>query len=419
MSNYVFLIDAAKTPMNPIHPAHAKKLLTSGKAAVFRRYPFTLILKRRVSDIVTHPLSLRIDPGSKITGITLVTDREQVLWAMELEHRGNVIKNSLEKRRLVRRARRSRNTRYRQPRFLNRTRPKGWLAPSIKHRVLTTMTWVKRMCKFAPIGEIRLELVKFDTQKIDNPEISGIEYQQGELAGYEVKEYLLEKWGRNCVYCHAQNVPLEVEHIVPKSKGGTNRVSNLTIACNKCNQAKGSLDIKDFLSSQPDLLTRILKQTKIPLKDATVVNSCRWDLFNNLKSMNKPVLISSGGRTKYNRTRLNLPKTHWIDAACVGLVNNLTIATTHPLLVQAKGHGNRQYCRMNKYGFPCSKPRQSHTHGWKTGDIGKVTKNGITYVGRIVPQSNTRLEIRIGKQRIGSKVDHFTKIHSKDGYTYK
>ena len=161
-------IDAAKTPMNPIHPAHAKKLLTNGKAAVFRRYPFTLILKRRVEDIVTHPLSLRIDPGSNLTGISLVTDTQQVIWAMELEHRGNVIKHSLEKRRLVRRARRSRNTRYRQPRFLNRTLRGGWLAPSIKHRVLTTMTWVKRVCKFAPIGQIRQELVKFDTQKIDN-----------------------------------------------------------------------------------------------------------------------------------------------------------------------------------------------------------------------------------------------------------
>ncbi len=234
-----------------------------------------------------------------------------------------------------------------------------------------------------------------------------------------MKEYLLEKWGRKCVYCNAENVPLETEHIVPKSKGGTNRVSNLTIACRKCNQAKGSQDIKDFLSSRPDLLNRILKHSDAPLKDATAVNASRWDLFNNLKTTNKLVLISSGGMTKYNRTRLNLPKTHWIDAACVGFVDNLTIVTTRPLLVQAKGHGNRQYCRMNKYGFPSSKPKQSHTHGWKTGDIGKVTKNGITYVGRIVPQSNTRLEIRIGRQRIGSKVAEFTKIQSKDGYTYK
>ena len=194
MSNHVFLIDANKTPMNLIHPAHARELMKSGKAAVFRRYPFTLIMNRVVENIVTYPLTLKIDPGSKTTGISLVNNRNEVVWGMELEHRGQQIKDALESRKSVRRGRRQRNTRYRKARFLNRSHAKGWLAPSLMHRVLTIETWVKRLCKFAPISEIKQELVRFDMQQMENPEISGTEYQQGTLAGYEVREYLLEKW---------------------------------------------------------------------------------------------------------------------------------------------------------------------------------------------------------------------------------
>jgi hypothetical protein len=190
MSNYAFLIDGNNRPLNPVHPAQARKLLDSGKAAVFRRYPFTLILKQVVENAVVHPLTLKIDPGSKVTGISLVTDRDEVIWGMELEHRGQLIKSALDSRRAVRRGRRNRNTRYRKARFLNRNRPPSWLAPSLMHRVLTTETWVKRLCKLAPIGEIQQELVWFDTQALDNPEISGCEYQQGTLLGYEVRQIL-------------------------------------------------------------------------------------------------------------------------------------------------------------------------------------------------------------------------------------
>lgn len=279
MSNYVFLIDAQKTPMNPIHPTQARKLLEQSKAAVFRRYPFTLILKRTIDNPVVYPLTLKIDPGSKVTGLALVTDRNEVIWGMELEHRGQQIKLALDSRRAIRRGRRNRNTRYRQPRFLNRKRPSCRLAPSLMHRVLTTETWVKRLCKFAPIGEIKQELVKFDTQSLLHPEISGCEYQQGTLFGYEVREYLLAKWNRKCAYCGSENVPLQVEHIHPKAKGGTNRISNLCLACEKCNIKKGTKSIEQFLSKKPDLLKRILDQAKRPLKDAAAVNATRWCLF--------------------------------------------------------------------------------------------------------------------------------------------
>ncbi len=414
MSNYVFLIDALYTPMNPIHPSHARKLLNAGKAAVFRRYPFVLIMKRVVENIVTYPITLKIDPGSKFTGIALVNNRDEAIWGMELQHRGLAIKDGLETRSSVRRGRRARHTRYRQPRFLNRKRPEGWLAPSLRHRVLTINTWVKRLCKFAPIANIATELVRFDLQQLENPEISGIEYQQGELAGYEVREYLLNKWDRRCAYCGVENTPLQVEHIKPKASCGTNRISNLCLACEKCNLKKGTQDIEKFLSKKPELLKNILSQAKRPLKDASAVNSTRWALFNSLKSFGLPVSTGSGGLTKFNRTRLNLPKTHWIDAACIGVVQTLKILTTKILTAKATGQGTRRLCRINKFGFPCSEPRKTYLQEWKTGDI--ATKQGIT--GRVVVQSATRLEIRVNGKRIGGKLADFTKLYSKDAYSY-
>ena len=225
----VFVIDTNKQPLQPCHPARARQLLKKGKVAVYRRYPFTIILKYAVLEPDTQPLRLKIDPGSKKTGFAIVNDNTgDVVFAAELEHRGQQIKKSMDSRRAIRRSRRSRKTRYRKPRFNNRTRPKGWLPPSLMSRVFNIETWVKRLRKYCPITAISLELVKFDTQAMVNPEISGIEYQQGELFGYEVREYLLEKFRRKCAYCGAENVPLQVEHIRPKTRGGSNRVSNLT-----------------------------------------------------------------------------------------------------------------------------------------------------------------------------------------------
>lgn len=400
--------------MNPIHPSHAKKLLASNKAAVFRYHPFTLIMNRVVENIVTYPITLKIDPGSKVTGIALVNNRDEVIWGMELHHRGQAIKDSLETRKGVRRGNRARHTRYREARFLNRKRPNGWLAPSLRHRVQTTETWVKRLCQFAPIAAIVQELVRFDLQQLENPEISDLEYQQGELQGYEVREYLLNKWERKCAYCGAENVALQVEHIKPKAKGGTNRISNLCLACQKCNEKKGTQDIEKFLAKKPEVLKRILSQAKRPLKDAAAVNTTRSCLFNVLKSTELPVTTGSGGRTKFNRTKLQLPKTHWIDAACVGIAEKLSVLTTKPLLVKSTGKGTRRLCRINKFGFPCSKPRTSYTHGWNTGDIA----SGKGVAGRVVVQSSTRLEIRVDGKRIGGKLSDFKRLHMKDSYSY-
>lgn len=414
INNFVFVLDTNRKPLKPCQPAVAKRLLKAGKAAVFKRYPFTIVLNKAVEKAI-EPMELKSDPGSKTTGLALLAG-EEVLWGAELTHRGQQIKDALETRRGVRRSRRARHSPYRKPRFLNRTRAKGWLAPSLNHRVLTTMTWVNRLIKIAPIGSISQELVRFDLQKIENPEVAGVEYQQGELAGYEVREYLLNKWNRQCAYCGKTGVPLQVEHIHPKAKGGSNRVSNLAIACKPCNQRKGSRDVADFLAKKPNLLARILKQAKAPLKDAAAVNSTRWALFNALKETGLPVTTGSGGQTKFNRVRLGLPKAHWLDAACVGVTTALTVLIERPLLIKATGHGSRRLCRINKFGFPCSKARKSYSIPWNTGDIAKHS-SGTT--GRVVVQSAKRIEVRVDGKRTGGTLDKFSKLFSKDGYSYQ
>ena len=421
MSNFIFVLDTNKKPLTPCKPSMARKLLTAGKAAVFRRFPFTIILKKRVTSTI-ESITLKLDPGSKTTGIALLQG-EKVIFGAELTHRGQTIKASLDSRRLLRRGRRSRHTRYRQARFLNRTRKKGWLAPSLQHRVETTLTWVNKLRRLAPISLIVQELVRFDIQQLENPEISGIEYQQGELQGYEVREYLLNKWNRKCVYCDAENVSLQVEHIHPKAKGGSNRISNLCLACEKCNLKKGTQDVQQFLAKKPDILKHIFAQAKRPLKDAAAVNSTRWALFSRLKKTGLPVLTGSGGMTKFNRTRLQLPKTHWLDAACVGQLESLSVLTSKPLLIKATGHGTRQMCRTDKFGFPSRYvPRNKFVKGFQTGDIVKaVVTNGKKigeYVGRVAVRTTGSFNISASELVQGISHKYCKIVHHKDGYSY-
>ncbi|MDF5723632.1 MAG: RNA-guided endonuclease IscB [Rhizonema sp. PD37] len=422
----VLVIDTLKQPLNPVHPAKARQLLNNGRAAIFRRFPFTIVLKESSSDQTIQPLRLKIDPGAKVTGIAIVNDANgEVIWAAELQHRGFTIRESLTSRSQLRRSRRNRKTRYRQARFNNRKRADSWLAPSLMSRVYNIETWVKRLCKFAPITTISQELVRFDTQLMQNPQIQGDEYQQGELQGYETREYLLEKWRRQCAYCGAENIPLQVEHIQPRAKGGSNRLSNLTLSCEKCNTKKGVKDIKDFLKKQPEKLSKILAQAKKPLADTAAVNSTRFKLLDVLKATGLPIEVGSGGLTKFNRSTQNLEKTHWIDAACVGKSTpTLNIKGVKPLFIKAAGHGTRQSCRTDKYGFPNRHCSRDKIHfGFQTGDIVKAVvttgkKIGI-HSGRIATRATGSFNVSAKKSLIQGISHRFCQIiHRKDGYGY-
>ncbi len=457
----VFVVDTNKQPLAPCHPARARALLAEGKAAVFRRFPFTIILKQAVSDLQPSPMRIKLDPGSRTTGLAVVNDNTgQVVFAAEITHRAMLVHSALDDRRAVRRGRRNRHTRYRPARFLNRhpvpcvicganarhghptcaqhtrmrplvpTAPRR-LPPSVQSRVYNIATWVNRLQRLTTIAAISQELVRFDMQLMENPDIAGVGYQQGTLAGYEVREYLLEKFNRTCAYCGAKNVPLQIEHIVPKSRGGSNRISNLAIACVRCNLAKGTKTAEEF--GHP----KIQAQAKKPLKDAAAVNTSRWTLYAILRATGLPVETGSGGLTKFNRTQRHLPKTHWLDAACVGQSTPTPISHTgiRPVGIKAMGHGNRKMCQTDAYGFPRAHRQRKATYTYRakdgtvqvfrTGDMVRAIvpaklKTGGTYIGRIGIRATPSFNLFVGGVRIGSvHPQYMTIIQHADGYTYE
>jgi 5-methylcytosine-specific restriction endonuclease McrA len=421
------VLDTTRKPLAPTTPRRARLLLEKGKAAVFRLHPFTVILKREVENPSTPDLRLKIDPGSKRTGIAIVDQESgEVVFAAEIEHRGEAIKKRLDARRAVRRNRRSRKTRYRKPRFDNRRRPNGWLPPSLQSRVENVYTWTRRLIRSYPIKGIAMELVRFDMQLMENPDIEGVEYQHGELAGYELKEYLLLKFGHLCAYrrdaspCDAW---LEAEHIIPRSRGGSNRASNLTIACHKHNQEKGDRTAAEYGFPEVEA------QARRPLKDAAAVNTTRWALrwalLNRLKSMGLPVETGSGGLTKFNRTRRGLPKEHWTDAACVGrsTPEKLDAVNVKLLRIKAVGHNSRQMCRMDKYGFPRTSAKASRmVKGFRTGDLVRAIvldgKKQGRYVGKVAIRSSGSFNVATAQGTIqGISYRHCRTLRRADGYS--
>ena len=426
--NRVFVLDAKLQPLMPCHPARARQLLDRGQARVYRRVPFTIVLEERVGGD-TQPIELRLDPGSRTTGLALVASfarGDRVVWAGELTHRGLQVRADLDRRRALRRGRRGRKTRYRAPRFLNRTRPQGWLPPSLESRVGNCLTWAERLKQRAPLTGIQVETARFDTQALVNPEITGVEYQQGTLAGYEVREYLLEKWGRTCAYCGAKDLPLQVEHIHPRALGGSNRISNLALACEPCNTRKGTQAAQQFLADQPERLRRVLAQAQAPLRDAAAVNATRYAIGRALQGLDLTVRFSSGGRTKFNRTTQGYPKAHWIDAACVGEAG--LKVHLHPsqavLKIEAKGRGIRQVVKSDAHGFPRSAAKRvKRVAGFQTGDLAQLVqprgKYAGTHAGRIAGiRADGRFDLTLPQGKVTAPASRFTLLQRSDGYAY-
>ena len=435
----VLVLDKAKRPLMPCTPKRARKLLAAGRARVHRLFPFCIrLVDRHLEQSALQPLRLSLDPGSKTTGLAVSRIAEvldsagvvepvmHIVFLMELAHRGRAIMETLHARAAMRRRRRG-NLRYRTPRFFNRTKPKGWLPPSLQHRINTIRAWVTRFRRLAPITHLAQEMVRFDMHLMQNSDISGVEYQQGTLAGYEVREYLLEKFHRTCAYCDAKDVPLQIEHIHAKVRGGSNRISNLTLACGPCNLKKDARDIRDFLAKDPARLARILKQVKAPLRDAAAVNSTRWALYWSLKQTGLPVEIGTGGRTKWNRSRMGIQKTHALDAACVGVVQDVLDTTVPTLRVTCTGRGSRCKTRLNKYGFPRAYlTRKKTAFGFRTGDMVLATvptgKNKGLHKGRVSIRMTGNFNIQLGIAGVpavqGVSHKHCRALQRADGYGY-
>lgn len=307
----VFVVSPDGRPLMPTTPRRARLWLKARQARVVHREPFTIQL-RFVTQQYVQPATVGVDIGSKVAGIAAITNG-QVVYQAEVHVRDDIAEK-LVQRRHYRRARRSRKTRYRPARWANRRRSSQWLAPSICSKCEATGKAVHCVASLLPVHQVKVEVGCFDTQKLQNPEITGVSYQQGELFGYELREYLLEKWQRTCAYCKKSGVPLQIEHIVPKSRGGSDRASNLTLACEPCNVRKGTQTAQEF--GYP----AIQAQARVPLKDAAHVSALKNALVQHLQAIfgDEQVHSTFGYETKYKRLQvLGLPKSHTNDAVAI------------------------------------------------------------------------------------------------------
>ncbi len=334
----VFVLSKEGKPLMPTTPRRARVWLQAKRARVVRRDPFTIRLRFATQEHV-QPAKVGVDTGSKDVGIAATTNGEVVFQAEV--HLRDDITEKLRQRRQYRRNRRGRKTRYREARYDNRRRPDGWLPPSLQSKSEATVKAVRFIASFLPVGRVTVEVGSFDTQKMHNPDIAGIEYQQGEREGYLLREYILRKFQRTCVYCGAQGVPLEIDHMLPKSRGGSQRASNLTLACRPCNQRKGQQTAAEF--GFPDVQAK----ARVPLKDAAHVSSLKSRVVHDLQAIfgERQVSITYGYETKYKRIQgLDLPKSHTNDAVAIAcaigeVVKPLEIV--HQIRCLGRGHYQR------------------------------------------------------------------------------
>lgn len=411
----------------PCTPKRARLLLSRGRAVVHRVKPFVIRLKDRlVENSEFQPLALKLDPGSRTTGIALARIEEtaegevhHAVLLAEVAHRGLQVHDGKLTQKQARRRRRSANLRYRASRFLNRRVAKGWLPPSLLSRIGNCQTWTCRFSKWAPLARIEIERVRFDLQLIQNPEITGTEYQRGELAGWELRGYLLVKYGYQCAYCGKQDVPFEVDHQIPRSRGGSNRASNLVLSCHGCNSAKGNRTATEF--GHPE----VAACAKIPLKDAAAVNTTRYKLVEALRRFGLPIRTWSGGRTRWNRDRFHIEKAHCLDALCVGDLAGVVAGRIKTLRIKACGRG--QHCRTlwTKHGFPRAYlMRQKMVAGFMTGDrvlavVPAPLKTAGTHEGRVTVRKRGSFGISTQLGTIDGINARYVKLVQRgDGYEY-
>ena len=418
----VLVIDRQKQPCNTISAAYARILLFTKQAVIHKRFPFTIRLRNDNAVLKDRSYTVKLDPGSRTTGVAITDDQDSVVMLAELEHRGHIIKKNLDSRRAIRRSRRQRKTRYREVRFLNRTKPEGWLAPSVKSRADNVINFIKKYNKLINIDRVMIENVSFDTaQMSSDTKLWGNDYQQGNLYNKNLREFIFSKTKGRCSYCKEKAT--EIDHIVPRAKGGTNSTYNLTPACRSCNEKKSNLSLKEFGKLMNKDYSK-LEPKKLP-KDAAIVQSARNYMVKEITKIIPDTTIHEAWITKYNRDQSGLPKQHYYDALSVGEIpSKFNFLTDKILQISAKGRGSRQMCRMDSYGFPRTSAKASKSvKGFQTGDIVKAvvptgSKQG-EYLGRVAVRSRGFFDIKTKSNLVKDIGYKFCRLLQRnDGYSY-
>lgn len=325
----VFVTNKHGEPLMPCYPRKARLLLKQQQAKVVKQTPFTIQLLHG-STGYKQEVSLGVDQGTKHVGLSATTEKV-VLFEGEVKLRTDIQKN-LATRSELRKSRRNRKTRYRKARFLNRKKPEGWLAPSVQHKVDSTIRILEKLHEILPIKHISMEVAQFDIQKIKNPSIQGVEYQQGEQLGFwNVREYVFYRDNHTCQHCKGKSKDsiLNVHHIESRKTGGDSP-DNLITLCETCHHKIHS-----------EGLEYLFQRKRKSLRDATQMTIMRWFIYNKAKSLYPHLQLTYGYITKNTRISNGLEKSHMIDARCIS-GNPLSRPSTDSYLIKQVRKNNRQ-----------------------------------------------------------------------------
>lgn len=317
----VFTINKNGKPLMPCRQSKARKLLKKNKAEIIKYTPFTIQLLHGSSGY-TQEVNIGIDLGAKHIG-TAIQSQNKVIAKGTIELRDDV-KNNLETRKIYRRNRRNRKTRYRKSRFLNRIscKKEGWLPPSIQSRIDNSFNWIDKLCNLLPKSKLIIEAGKFDVQKMMNPKIEGVEYQQGETFGfYDVRYFVFSRDNYTCKACRkSKDKILRTHHIIYRSKGGTDKADNLITVCTDCHTSENH--------KEGGIFWKWLKDTKKTpqYKETPFMNTLRRKVFSKYPDAE----IVYGSWTTPKRKELDLEKEHYNDALVIsgvetGFIDNFSI----------------------------------------------------------------------------------------------
>lgn len=359
----VYVLNCHGEPLMPCSPRKAKLLLKNKKAKVKHRMPFTIQLIYGSSGY-KQPVSLGVDAGSKVIGLSATTEKKE-LFASEVVLRDDIVK-LLSVRREFRRARRNRKKRYRAPRFNNRvhSKNKGWLAPSVENKIETHLKAVRHVFMILPIAKIIVETAAFDIQMLRAKELGlplpeGVDYQQGEqLYSYNVREYVLFRDNHTCQHCKGKSKDpvLQVHHIESREVGG-DAPNNLITLCKTCHAKYHAGLIK----------LQIKRGTS--LRDAAFMGIMRWAFYDRLKQIYPNVSMTFGYITKHARIEHQLEKKHHIDARCISEHPD-ALPTENFYLQKAVRKRNRQLHKatINKGGIRKSNQSPKYVYGFQLFD---------------------------------------------------
>ncbi len=362
---FVYMLNCHGQPLMPCQPRKARLLLKAGKAKVVRMVPFTIRLLYGSSGY-TQEVSLGVDAGTQHIGVSATTEKS-VLFEAEVKPRTD-IQALLAARKQLRRARRNRKTRYRQARFLNRKKPEGWLAPSVQHKVDAHLKAIRLVHKLLPISRTTIEVAQFDLQQIKNPDIHGVEYQQGPQLGFwNVREYVLFRDNHTCQWCKgkSKDCVLNVHHIESRKTGGESP-DNLVTLCETCH---------DLIHRRHQEHT--IKRKSKGLRDASQMGIVRWRIYEQAKASFPDVHLTYGYVTKHTRITNELGKSHLIDARCIsGNPLASSDGTWHLVMLVRRNNRQLHKATIRKGGKRQRNRAPKYVHGFRLFDC-------VCYQGKI------------------------------------